>query len=66
MAKQRDNSGALFINEKRLEQKEGAPNATGTALIGGVEYRISAWTNTDAAGKKYQSLRFEVKNQTAE
>lgn len=60
MSKQRDNSGALFVNEKRLEQKEGAPNATGTAMVGGIMYRLSAWTNTDANGKKYQSIRFQV------
>ena len=63
MAKQRDNSGALFANEKRLEQKEGAPNATGTAMVAGVMYRLSAWTNTDKDGKKYQSIRFQVQEE---
>lgn len=66
MPKQKDNSGALFVNEKRLEQAEGAPNAKGECLIDGVEYWISAWTNTGPAPdlKKYQSLRFERKENT--
>ena len=37
---QKENSGAIFKNEKR--EKDTHPNMTGTALIGGVEYFIRA------------------------
>ena len=57
---QKDNSGALFVNDKR--EKETQPNATGSAMIGGVEYWVSAWTNTSSKGTKYQSLKFERKD----
>ena len=58
---QKDNSGALFVNDKR--EKETQPNAKGSAMIGGVEYWVSAWTNTSSKGTKYQSLKFERKDQ---
>lgn len=58
---QKDNAGALFINDKR--EKETQPNAKGSAMIGGVEYWVSAWTNTSSKGTKYQSLKFERKDQ---
>ena len=57
---QKDNAGALFINDKR--EKETQPNAKGSAMIGGVEYWVSAWTNTSSKGTKYQSLKFERKD----
>jgi len=57
---QKDNSGALFVNDKR--EKETQPNAKGSAMIGGVEYWVSAWTNTSSKGAKYQSLKFERKD----
>jgi hypothetical protein len=50
------NSGSLFKNEKK--QNDTQPNATGRALIGGVEYLMSAWTNRLNDGRVYQSLRF--------
>lgn len=55
----RDNSGALFVNDRR--EKETHPNAKGSAIIGGVEYWVSAWTKTDRNGGKFQSLSFEPK-----
>ena len=58
---QKDNSGALFINDKR--EKDTHPNAKGSALIGGVEYWVSAWTNTSSKGTKYQSLSFQRKDE---
>jgi hypothetical protein len=57
---QKDNSGALFVNDKR--EKETQPNAKGSAMIGGVEYWVSAWTNTSSKGTYYQSLKFEPKD----
>lgn len=60
---QKDNAGALFINDKRETDKH--PNAKGSAMIGGVEYWVSAWTNTSQKGTKYQSLSFQPKDQQA-
>jgi len=59
--KQKDNTGALFINDKR--EKDTQPNAKGSALIDGVEYWVSAWTNTSSKGTKYQSIKFERKSE---
>jgi len=58
----KDFTGVLFANDKR--EKETQPNAKGSALIDGVEYWVSAWTNTSSKGTKYQSLKFERKSQT--
>ena len=55
---QRDNSGTLFKNDKR--EKDSHPHATGSAMIGGVEYWVSAWTKEGAKGK-FQSLAFKPK-----
>jgi len=59
---QRDNSGVLFKNEKR--EKDSHPNATGHAMIDGVEYWVSAWTK-DGKNGKFQSLAFKRKEEPA-
>ena len=56
---QKPNTGTLFANDRK--EKESDPNAKGTALIDGVEYWISSWTNTSKDGKKYMKLSFSVK-----
>lgn len=61
---QKPETGALFANPDRT--KETQPNAKGSALIDGVEYWVSAWTNTSSKGIKYQSLKFERKDQKQE
>ncbi len=55
----KDFSGSLFKNERR--EKDTHPNATGSALINGVEYWVSAWTKKDKNGNNWQSLAFKVK-----
>ena len=57
---QRDNSGSLFKNEDKTEDKH--PHAKGTALIGGVEYWVSAWTKEGKNGR-FQSLAFKPKEE---
>lgn len=58
---QRDNSGSLFRNDKR--ESDSHPNMKGSAMIGGVEYWVSAWTNTsERTGEKYQKLSFQRKD----
>jgi hypothetical protein len=60
---QRENSGSLFKNDKR--EKDTHAHARGSALIGGVEYYIDAWTNESNDGSKYQSLKFKRKDQAS-
>lgn len=57
----KENSGSLFKNDKR--EKDSQPQAKGSALIDGVEYWVSAWTNTKDDGTRWQALRFERKEQ---
>lgn len=60
MNQERDqNSGAIFKNHKKTTESQ--PNAKGEALIDGVEYWISAWTNTSKKGELYQKLKFNKK-----
>lgn len=54
---QRDNSGTLFKNKDKAEDKH--PNAKGQAMIGGEMYEVAAWTKTSKAGDIYQSLSFK-------
>lgn len=61
---QRENSGSLFKNDKKTEGKH--PNARGSALVGGVEYWVSAWTKKDKNGNPWQSLSFTKKEEQAE
>jgi uncharacterized protein (DUF736 family) len=56
---QKDNQGALFLNDKR--EKETQPNLKGSVMIKGVEYFVSAWNNTSKSGLKYISLAFQEK-----
>lgn len=64
MAEKKDNSGALFKNKDR--KTDTHPNARGSAMIGGVEYWVDAWTNYDKDGNAYQSLKFKVKEARTE
>jgi hypothetical protein len=59
----KDNSGSLFRNDKR--EKESHPHATGTAIIDGVAYWVSAWTKEGKNGK-FQSLSFKRKEERAQ
>lgn len=63
MAEQRDNSGVLFRNDRK--EKDSHPNATGTAMIDGIEYYVSAWTKDGQKGK-FQSLAFKRKDERAQ
>lgn len=55
----RELSGSLFKNDKK--ETDSHPNMTGSALIDGVEYWISAWTKEGNKGK-WISLAFKQKD----
>lgn len=59
----KDNSGSLFKNTKR--EKDTHPNATGSCMIDGIEYWVSAWTKTGEGGP-WQSLAFKRKEEQQE
>lgn len=52
----RDNSGALFTNDKR--EKETHPHYKGKATIGGVDYYVSGWIKSGQNGQ-YLSLSYK-------
>lgn len=61
---QRDMSGALFRNDRRTQDNH--PNHTGTCMIDGKEYRVSAWVKTSGAGNKFFSMAFTPKDPPTE
>ena len=56
--------GVLFANKERT--KETQPQAKGSCQLDGVEYWVSAWTQTSKAGQRYQSLSFQRKDEVQE
>ena len=52
--KTKDNSGALFINDRK--DKETQPDFKGNIIVKGVKYYISAWDNVSKTGDAYLSL----------
>jgi hypothetical protein len=58
---QRDNSGALFRNDRK--EKDTHPDYQGNALIGGVEYYMSAWLKDGKKGKFF-SFSFKPKDES--
>lgn len=53
---QRNNSGALFKNNRK--EKETHPDYQGECTVGGVKYRISAWLKDGKKGK-FMSMAFK-------
>jgi hypothetical protein len=56
---QRDNSGSLFVNDRKESDKH--PDRSGTAMIDGREYWVSGWVKTDKNGKPWMSMAFKPK-----
>jgi hypothetical protein len=56
---QRDNSGALFPNDRK--EQDNHPDRTGTAMIGGVEYWVNGWIKEGAKGR-FLSMSFKPKD----
>ena len=51
----KDNSGALFKEEKKSEKH---PDYKGNCMVNGEVMYIAAWINESQGGKKYMSLSF--------
>jgi len=60
----KDNSGALFKNDRKREGKKDA-DYRGTALIAGVEYYVDAWVNESKDGRKYLGVKYKPKGESA-
>lgn len=58
---QRDNSGSLFVNDRRDGEKVNQPHRTGTAMVGGKLYRVAAWEKKTKTGAEYLSISFTPK-----
>ena len=54
----RDNSGALFTNDKK--QKDTHPDMNGKITVNGREYYLSAWKKQTNQGKGYLSLSIKA------
>jgi hypothetical protein len=55
------NSGTLFKNDRR-DEGSNQPEYTGTALIEGREFWMSAWVKTGKNGRKFFSFAFKPKD----
>jgi len=61
---QKDNSGALFRNDKQGNPKR--PDYTGKAKVNGADLQISAWIEKAKDGTPYMSLKFQEPRQRTE
>lgn len=66
MTNEKDNSGVLFKNEEKTEDRQ--PDYTGKAKIDGTDYRVAAWVNeTKDGSRRYLKLSYteQIPEQTA-
>lgn len=56
---QRNNTGSLWVNDKKTEDKH--PDRTGTIVVEGVEYFLDGWLKETKGGKKFLSLSVKRK-----
>jgi hypothetical protein len=61
MSEQRDNSGAVFVNDRK--ESDNHPDRTGSAMIGGVEYWVNGWIKKSGDKPPFLSLSFKPKDQ---
>jgi len=55
-----DNSGALFRNDRKTEDRH--PDHTGSITIDGKAYWLSAWVKTSKTGTRFFSLSVKPKD----
>lgn len=55
----KENTGSLFLNDRK--EKPTHKDYTGSCMIDGKQYWIAAWIHTAAAGDKYLSMDFKMK-----
>lgn len=55
-----ENSGALFVNDRK--EKDSQPDHTGSAIVNGVDYWVSAWIKKSKKGNEFFSLSFRPKD----
>ncbi|CAB4157002.1 hypothetical protein UFOVP747_69 [uncultured Caudovirales phage] len=55
-----DNSGALFRNDRKTEDRH--PDHTGSITIDGKSYWLSAWVKTGKTGTRFFSLSVKPKD----
>lgn len=55
----KDNSGIMFVNERKTEDRH--PDRNGSAMIDGREYWVSGWIKRGAKGP-FMSLAFKPKD----
>jgi hypothetical protein len=56
---QKPNGGSLFRNKQKKDAK--SPEYGGSAVVNGVEYKVSAWINETGNGERYMRLSFSEK-----
>ena len=57
---QKNNSGSLFRNDKKLTEKQ--PDYNGTVKVDGKDYKLAAWIKESKSGQKYFSLSLQEAN----
>lgn len=60
---QKNNSGAIFKNNRKNDGKINQPDYSGSATIDGKRYLLSAWVNKSKDGKNYLRILFIQKEE---
>jgi hypothetical protein len=60
---QRDNSGTLFVNDKKTDPKSSLPDRKGDGVINGQKVWISGWLKDGKNGTQFLSLSFTPKEE---
>ena len=60
---QRDNSGTLFVNDRKTDKNSKLPDRKGDAIINGQEMWISGWLKDGKNGTQFLSLSFTPKEE---